>query len=283
MNSFQNKLQASYYLIERTLSEHNSPVVACSFGKDSMVVLHLVRQVNPDIAVLWNNTLVEYPDTYQFAHQITNEWGLRVYEAKPRKTFWQVVDEFGWPMAPRDTPDKRQKATVRCCKELKKLPTLALLRQYKWDLYLTGLTQYESRLRRFSAQRYGAYFYSREWKVWKCHPILDWTTDDVWEYHRRFELPHNPLYDKDEVEVRGGIRTGCWPCPQAIRYGKLRHLHYYYPKLFHFLVVEKGLGEEILRLRMQRAKGLEFARTAVYLEVGIDKALHAHPCLFDRI
>jgi nitrogen fixation NifU-like protein len=244
-NYFLEKLEYSKQLVKKALSEQKDPIVACSFGKDSMAVLHLVRQFKPDVKVLWNNTLVEYPDTYEFAHRIIKEWDLQVFEAKPQKTFWQIVSEFGWPIYPRNATGKRQKATVKCCKALKKLPTLKLLRHYKWDLYFTGLTRYESRLREFSAQRYGDYFYSKEWQIWKCHPIQDWTADDIWEYHRQFHLPHNPLYDKNAIEIRGGIRTGCWPCPQAIRYGKLEHLHYYYPRLFDLLVNKHGLGKEI--------------------------------------
>jgi phosphoadenosine phosphosulfate reductase len=282
-NHFLERLESSKQLVKKALSEHEDPIVACSFGKDSMAVLHLVRQFKPDVKVLWNNTLVEYPDTYQFARCITKEWNLHVYEAKPQKTFWQIVSELGWPIYPRDTAGKQQEPTRHCCKELKKLPTLRLLRRYKWDLYFTGLTRHESRLREFSARRYGDYFYSKEWKIWKCHPILDWTTEDVWEYHREFDLPYNPLYDKNEVAIRGGIRTGCWPCPQAIRYGKLQHLRFYYPRLFQLLVVQHELGKEILNLRLQRAKGLDVARITTYLDVGLDKALHARPCLFDRL
>ena len=249
-----------------------------------MVVLHLVRQFKPDVKVLWNNTLVEYPDTYRFAHRIINEWDLQVYVAKPQKTFWQIVSEVGWPISPRDAAGERQKATVRCCNELKKLPTRRLIRQNRWDLYFTGLTRHESRLREHSARRYGAYFYAKTWKIWKCHPILEWTTDDVWEYHKEFHLPYNPLYDMDEIEIGGGIRTGCWPCPQGIRYGKLHHLRYYYPRLFHLLIVEHGLGEEILHRRLRRrARGTEIARIMTYFEVGINKALCARPCLFDRL
>jgi len=252
-NHFLEKLEYSKQLVKEALSEHEDPIVACSFGKDSMAVLHLVRQFKPDVKVLWNNTLVEYPDTYQFVRRITKEWDLQIFEAKPQKTFWQIVDEFGWPIYPRNATGNRQKATVKCCKELKKLPTLRLLRRYKWDLYFTGLTRYESRLREFSAQRYGDYFYSKTWRIWKCHPIQDWTTDDIWEYHRQFHLPHNPLYDKNAIEIRGGIRTGCWPCPQAIRYGKLQHLRYYYPRLFYLLVDKHGLGEELGRIKATKS------------------------------
>ena len=56
--------------------------------------------------------------------------------------------------------------------------------------------------------------------------------------------------------MKGGIRTGCWCCPMAIKYEKLSHLRYYYPKLFDFLVVKKGLGERMVDMRLRNLKGL---------------------------
>ena len=41
------------------------------------------------------------------------------------------------------------------------------------------------------------------------NPIVDWTDEDVWEFHRRYQLPHNPLYDM------GYKRVGCVGCPMG--------------------------------------------------------------------
>ena len=39
------------------------------------------------------------------------------------------------------------------------------------------------------------------------YPILDWTEDEVWEYHRRYIPYHCSLYDE------GWKRIGCIMCP----------------------------------------------------------------------
>lgn len=41
------------------------------------------------------------------------------------------------------------------------------------------------------------------------HPIIDWETDDVWEYIRVNKLPYCSLYDE------GWKRIGCIGCPMA--------------------------------------------------------------------
>ena len=46
--------------IEPFLNKHENPVVA---GKDSIVVLHMVLQIRPSVAVVFNNTKCEFPDT----------------------------------------------------------------------------------------------------------------------------------------------------------------------------------------------------------------------------
>lgn len=41
------------------------------------------------------------------------------------------------------------------------------------------------------------------------NPIIDWEDADIWEFHEKYELPHNPLYDS------GSKRVGCVGCPMG--------------------------------------------------------------------
>ncbi|MBC7364522.1 MAG: phosphoadenosine phosphosulfate reductase family protein [Candidatus Aminicenantes bacterium] len=261
------KIKSATDLIKRVLANHENPVVACSFGKNSMVVLHMVRQFNPEVCVLFNNTLMEYPDTYKFKKIISRKWNLNLIETRPLKTFWWVVENYGFPLFSRKG---HKDASKNCCRYLKEYPIKKVLRQHKFDLYFTGLSRHESRLREFSAKKYGNYFYSRTFKHWKCHPIQDWTKEDIWAYHEIYNIPYNSLYDKKAPDGFD-LRTGCWCCTIPIKYGKIEFLRKNYPHLWK-LLLKKGLGSLILEKKV-----------GVSLPDGqIDDLIQNRPCFFDK-
>jgi len=261
------KIEAAKELIEDVIQRSKKPVIACSFGKNSMVVLDMVRQYVPNVHVLFNNTLVEYPETYEFKKEICKKWKINLIETKPLKTFWEIVDEYGFPLFSRKGHND---ATKNCCRYLKEYPVDRILRRYKFDLYFTGLSRHESRLREFSAKKYGIYFYSERAKHWKCHPIQDWTKEDVWEYHKIYQIPHSKFYDK--VCPEGfDMRTGCWCCTIPIKYGKIEFLRINYPRLWEMLL-RKGLGKIILDAKL----------VIDVPNCKIEQMMKLRPCFFDR-
>jgi len=57
--------------IKKIIERHGDKVyVSCSFGKDSLTILYLARQIKPDIKVVHANTGVQYPDTEEFKKKI---------------------------------------------------------------------------------------------------------------------------------------------------------------------------------------------------------------------
>jgi len=212
-----------------------------------MTVLHLIRQLKPEVFVLFNDTLVEYPDSYEFKDHISKKWNLNLLETKPTKTFWWVVENYGFPLFSRKG---HRTASKNCPRYLKEYPTQKLQREQKFDLFLTGLSRHESRLREFSARKYGPYFYSKRNKYWKCHPVLDWTDSEIWEYHEKHDIPHNPVYDK-KAPPGFHIRTACWCCTIPIRHGKVKFLRINYPHLWR-LILCQGLGKYIAQQKLSR-------------------------------
>ena len=67
--------------------------VAFSGGKDSTVLLHLVRSIYPDVPAVFVDTGLEYPGIRDFVKIIDNvEW------LKPKMTFKQVLEKYGFPI-----------------------------------------------------------------------------------------------------------------------------------------------------------------------------------------
>lgn len=68
--------------------------VSFSGGKDSSVLLWLVRQLYPDVPAVFCNTGLEYPEVSRLVKATPNHVVLR-----PRMPFHQVITHHGWPMA----------------------------------------------------------------------------------------------------------------------------------------------------------------------------------------
>lgn len=199
--------------------------VAFSGGKDSEVVLYLVRQLAPKILVVFNNTGVEYPETVRFVKRLEQEWSLNLLITHPEKTFWQCVEQYGYP-----DKSKRGKGK-RCCYWLKEKPMRLTIRKQKLLGVFTGLTAVESHTRMFNARDKGTCYYDGKNKIQKVHPILWWTEEEVWAYICQNNLPYNRTYD------RGAKRIGCAPCTSFLDWeSQLQKVN---PKLYQLLKLRK--------------------------------------------
>ena len=207
MNDLEQKEFLSKIIIEKAFKEHDREkcAVACSFGKDSMLVLYLVRLVYPDVKVVFCNTGVEYPETIAFKKRMVAEWNLNFIEARSDgETFWTIAKKDGLPGIRLDGKVR----VPRCCRELKDKPGMKAYRDNGVELCFTGITFAESRNRFMLSKRCGDYYFAKTDGIWKCHPIMSWTEAEVYAYHDLKRIPLNPIYDK----YGRTCRVGCMPC-----------------------------------------------------------------------
>jgi len=77
-------------VIARAFAAAERPALAFSGGKDSTVLLDLVRRFFPGylahLVVIYGNTGVEYPECVKFARWLAQEWRLDFHEARPGRT-----------------------------------------------------------------------------------------------------------------------------------------------------------------------------------------------------
>jgi len=184
--NYAQKVKRSLELIDLTYQEHGSQlVVANSLGKDSVVVWHLAKKVNPKIRGFIVTTRFKPPETVTFMNeQVAQYTELKVFRND------EVI------------PDKLHETDPdRCCDILKVEPTRRAIEEMNVSCWVTGLRCTEGRTRTDFKE-----IEQRDPGLIKLNPILIWYEREVWQYLALNHVPVNPLY------AEGYRSLGCAPC-----------------------------------------------------------------------
>jgi len=134
------------------LEKYPRIAVAVSWGKDSVVLLHLARQVKPDIPVFTVITPFKPKETLEFKDRIVKEWNLNIKEymseREPIPGLWET------------DPDE-------CCRIFKVEPTKEAVKDL--DAWISGLRKTEGRTRRDFKE------IEKRGNIVKINPLLEWT------------------------------------------------------------------------------------------------------------
>lgn len=259
------KVTYSKLIIQRFYVQMRGKVyVSFSGGKDSTVLLDMVRSLYSEVPAVYSDTGLEFPEIRQFVRSVPN-----VEIVRPERSFRDVIKTEGYPVISKEVArticDARRgkqwalkhmsitKAeskysqahyawlmdapfpiSSKCCTILKKKP----MHEYQMRTGrhpIIGTKSADSMLRHTQLVRYGEI--SRD----KCTPLGIWTDDDVWEYIKSRDLPYCDIYDK------GYDSTGCIFCAFGIRMdpGRFLKLKATHPKQWEYCMRpldEGGLG-----------------------------------------
>ena len=228
----------------------NGVYVAFSGGKDSTVLLNIVRNMYPNIEAVFVNTGLEYPEIQRFVKSFDN-----VKILYPELTFDKVIKKYGYPILSktlshsisiaRNNPNGKVKKNVfspdykgfyaaykyialtdktqtdfnvsdKCCDLMKKAP----IHKYEKESGKVGIVATmtcESVARENAWLKTGCNAFDSKYKISK--PMSFWTEQDVLKYIKKYDVKIADVYGEviyDECVEKwfttGEKRTGCIFC-----------------------------------------------------------------------
>jgi phosphoadenosine phosphosulfate reductase len=176
--------------------------IVTSFQPSGLVMLHMLREIAPDIPVLTLDTGQLFPETEALADRWEHEYGLNLVRVRPAQTLAEQAARYGDALWMHN-PDL-------CCHLRKTVPLGEALRPYK--AWITGVRRDQSERRRGTA----IVAWDAKYNCAKLAPMATWTEAMVWTYLRAYTLPYNPLHDQGYASI------GCQSCTRAITPGEDR-------------------------------------------------------------
>lgn len=276
------KVAKSKLRIQEWIDYYGKENVYISFsgGKDSTVLLHLVREVCEDIPALFVDTGLEFPELKEFVKSFSN-----VEIIRPKMSFKQVIEEYGYPMISKEqanyiydfqnsTPymklrrwngDERGRFKIsekwkyvaksdfkishKCCNVMKKEPAKRYKKETGRKAFIGTLAD-ESMLRLQSYLKTGCNAFNS--KRPNSTPLGFWTEQDILKYIYDNNIKIAPVYG--DVIMENNVyrttlrnRTGCVFCEFGVqnesepnRYQLLQQTH---PQLHDYCMNKLGFRD----------------------------------------
>lgn len=168
-----------------------------SFGADSVVLLHMIAQIDRSVPVLMIDTLMLFRETLDYQQEVADKLGLNVIHLRPTAPELAVEDPDGV---------LHQFDQDSCC-DLRKVRPLERVAG-RWPVTVTGRKRYQGVTR--AALRH----FEPEGARLKVNPLAYWGGTEIRAYMEEHKLPRHPL-------VAQGFRSiGCAPCTSPVAEGE---------------------------------------------------------------
>ncbi len=225
--TLEEKIQHSKEIIQEAVQTYGNRVaVACSWGKDSMVLLHLARSIKPDIPIFSVLTIHKPKETFEFVVKVIEQYKLKpkifmVGDTVPEIFRKNNIEIILLPLEQyRLQAEKIKKETGHeiyyedpdsCCKFLKVVPVRYAYTTLGLHAWFSGLRNTEGFTRKYVAEieKIG----DHETKI---NPLLSWTEEEIWKYIKNNKIPAHPWYRKKFSDGRRIRSLGCEPCTVPI-------------------------------------------------------------------
>ncbi|MFT6260928.1 MAG: phosphoadenosine phosphosulfate reductase [Bermanella sp.] len=196
-----SKLQPKQ-IVKAALEEFENIAISFS-GAEDVVLIDLALKFNKQIKVFSLDTGRLHAETYEFIEKIRNHYNISIELVSPDAPELEAfVKDKGLFSFYND-------GHTGCCSVRKTKPLKRKLREF--DAWITGQRKDQSPGTRNSIPTFQKdTFQGLNGDLYKFNPLANWSSEDVWNYIKMFDVPYNELHTK------GFTSIGCQPCTRAV-------------------------------------------------------------------
>jgi phosphoadenosine phosphosulfate reductase len=179
--------------------------IAISFsGAEDVVLIDMAAKITNNLQVFSIDTGRLHSETYQFLEKVRQHYGINLEILFPdSQQVEELVKQKGFFSFYEDNHKE-------CCGIRKVRPLRRKLATV--DAWITGQRKDQSPDTRANIPviQQDIAFSTADHQIVKFNPLANWTSEQVWQYIRHFNVPYNPLHEK------GFMSIGCEPCTRAV-------------------------------------------------------------------
>jgi len=175
-----------------------------SLGAEDQVITQMISGIDPDVYIFTLDTGRLFPQTYDLLDMTQHRYKVKIRVFFPdNKAVEEMVNNKGINLFYESIENRKL-----CC-HIRKIQSMKRALE-NVDFWISGLRREQSVTREDISVV--------EWddlnnKI-KINPLINWKSEDLWDYIRQNNIPFNPLHEQGYPSI------GCFPCTRAIEPGE---------------------------------------------------------------
>lgn len=194
-------------ILRSALTQHGA--IALSFsGAEDVALINMAVEIDPRVQVFCLDTGRLHTETYHFIDQVRRHYQLNLEVMFPDAAAIQRLTSS------KGLFSFYEDGHQECCSLRKTEPLRRKLAGV--DAWITGQRRDQSPGTRsqLAVVELDSGNAAEGQRLLKYNPLAHWTSQQVWDYIRAYEVPFNPLHE------RGFVSIGCAPCTRPITPGQ---------------------------------------------------------------
>jgi len=179
-------------------------VFSSSLGLEDQVITHLIFSQNMSVEVFTIDTGRLFNETYLVLEKTNEYYNKKIKVFFPEYSKVEILVNEKGPFSFYDSVENRKE----CC-FIRKVEPLKRALDGK-QMWISGIRAEQSENRKGMQNLE----WDDQYKIYKYHPLFEWSIEDVKDFINKNNIPYNSLHDK------GFISIGCASCTRAVQEGE---------------------------------------------------------------